>query len=366
MSTEFMKKFKKQFGEDSVFSFADPNSDPVFPIPFGVPSLDYSTNINGLPSGRIVELFGGESSGKTTLCLMLMKSAQKLQKDKSTPLYKRRAAFVDVESSASREHMVSIGLDLNDDDGVLLVQPEDGETTFDMLEAMCASEEFSVIIVDSLAAMLPKAEAENGNDYNPVGLQARMISKGLRKLKGIAKKSNTLVVFINQTRVNAGQMYGNPETTPGGNAMKFYASIRGRVSRKIITDKKDKIGQTITVEFIKNKVGAPFGKTEFDYMYDSGIDIYKDIAEMAERLQIFNKSGSWFYLGDSSKDPMKLSDGTDIRFNGKENLAFAFRMKEELFFMVNSQIQEALKPKMVGAPAEEEEGPPPEEEGVLV
>lgn len=354
--SDFMKKFKKQFGEDSVFSFADPNSDPVHPIPFGIPSLDYSTNISGLPSGRIVELYGGESSGKTTLCLFLLKSAQKLQKDPESPFYTRRGAYVDVEASASRSHMVSIGIDLNDEDGLMLAEPEDGEQAFDMLESMCASGEFSVIIVDSLAAMSPKAETENGNDYNPVGLQARMISKGLRKLKGIAKRSNTLVVFINQTRVNAGQMFGNPETTPGGNAMKFYASIRGRVSRKVITHKQDKIGQTIFVEFVKNKVGAPYGKTEFDYMYDGGLDIYKDIAEMADRLEIFNKAGSWYFLGESMKDPMELSDGTKVKFNGKSDLAVAFRMNQELFFMINNHIQDALKPKSIeDVPPESEE-----------
>ena len=353
--SDFQKKFIKAFGENSTFSFAEPDSDPVYPIPFGIPSLDYSTKINGLPSGRIVELFGGESSGKTTLCLELLKNAQKFQHDEKSPFYTRRGAYVDVENSASRAHMLSIGLDLSDEEGIMFAEPEDGEQAFDMLEMMCASGEFSVIIVDSLAGMSPKAETENGNDYNPVGLQARMISKGLRKLKGIAKRSNTLVVFINQTRVNAGQMFGNPETTPGGNAMKFYASIRGRVSRKLITHKGEKIGQTITVEFIKNKVGAPFGKTEFDYMYDTGLDIYKDIAEMADRLEIFNKSGSWYYLGESMKDPLLLSDGTPVKFNGKDALGFAFRMNQELFFMVNNQIQEALKPKQVDAVQEEEE-----------
>ncbi|MBA4293845.1 DNA recombination/repair protein RecA [bacterium] len=364
--SDFMKKFKKQFGEDSVFSFADPNSDPITPIPFGVPSLDYVTNINGLPSGRLVELYGGESSGKTTLCLMLLKTAQTLQRDKTSRFFGRRGAFVDAEFSASRDHMVSIGIDLNDEDGLMLVEPESGETAFDMLESMCASEEFSVIIVDSVAALSPKAEGENDNTYNPVGLQARMMSKGLRKLKGIAKRSNTLVVFINQTRTNAGQMFGNPETTPGGQSLKFYASIRGRVSRKIIQSKQGPIGQEITVEFIKNKVGAPYGKTTFNYMYDSGVDIYTDIAEMADRLEIFNKAGSWYYLGESTKNPMELSNGLKVKFNGKADLAFAFRMNQELFFMVNNHVQEALKPKTILDAAPENEEEEPSEEATLL
>ncbi|MGF0347663.1 AAA family ATPase [Rhodococcus sp. IEGM1300] len=361
--SDLLKQMNKRFGEDAFYTFADPTKNLVHPIPFSVPSLDYASGINGAPSGRIIELYGEPSSGKTTLTLMLIKSVQSLQKNKDSFFFGKRAAFIDAECAASREHMKAMGVDFDEKDGLLLTEPDSGEQAFDMAEALCESGEVSLIIIDSVAALAPKAEVDKDNDYNPVGLQARMMSKGLRKLKSVAKRTGTLIVFINQTRVNAGQMFGNPETTAGGKALEFYCSMRIRLSRKLITDKKDKIGQTITCEFIKNKVAAPYGKTEFDYFYTTGVDIYKDIAEMADRLNIFNKNGSWYYLGDSFKEPKELSDGTKIKFNGKEQLSAAFRFQPELFMMVNSQVQEALKPKEHEAPedVEDEFVTPPEE-----
>lgn len=353
--SNLLNVLNKRFGEDAFFTFADPNANPIHPIPFGISSLDYSSGINGAPSGRIIEMFGDPSSGKTTIALGLIKSAQYLQKQKDSFFHGKRAAFVDAEMAASREHMKAMGIDFSDDQGLLITEPDSGEQAFDMAEALCESGEISLIVIDSVAALSPKAEVEKDNDYNPVGLQARMMSKGLRKLKTVAKKTNTLIVFINQTRMNAGQMFGNPETTAGGKALEFYCSQRIRVSRKLITEKKDKIGQEITCEFVKNKVAAPYGKTTFKYFYNTGIDVYEDIAEMADRLDIFNKKGSWYYLGEDFKEPAELSDGSPIKYNGKASLATAFRFNPELFMMINSQVQDALKPKELTAPADTEE-----------
>lgn len=353
--SNLLKVLNKRFGEDAFFTFANPDTNPIHPIPFSIPSLDYSSGINGAPSGRIIELFGDPSSGKTTLALFLIKSAQALQKQKDSFFFGKRAAFIDAEMAASRTHMKAVGIDFSDDEGLMITEPESGEIAFDMAEALCESGEISIIVIDSVSALSPQAEVDKDNDYNPVGLQARMMSKGLRKLKTVAKRTNTLIVFINQTRMNAGQMFGNPETTSGGKALEFYCSQRIRVSRKLITEKKDKIGQEITCEFVKNKVANPYGKTTFNYFYTTGVDIYSDIAEMADRLQIFNKNGSWYYLGEDFKNPAQLSDGTPIKFNGKAGLGVAFRFNPELFMLINSQVQDALKPKELLPPVEPDE-----------
>lgn len=349
----FYKSMIKKYGDDQVFSFDNVNAPKYHIIPFNLPSLDYESGVGGIPTGRIIELYGDYSAGKSTVSNLLIKSAQALAK--LPGFFKgKRVLLIDVENAADKAYLKKMGLDLSEETGLIIARPDSGEDAFDIMEAACLSGEISLIITDSVPALLPIKMMENDMDYNPIGLQARMISLGMNKLKGIASKTNTACVFINQTRVDVGKMHGNPETTPGGKALSFYATMRIRLARNIIVKGKDKIGQTIRASFEKNKVSAPFTKTEFNYFFDSGIDMHLDIAKLSNRLDIFSKSGSWFYLGESMKTPDQLSDGTPIKFNGETQLADAFRQHFELFLTANTLIKKRLDERANAAFIEEE------------
>lgn len=339
--SDIFKDMIKKYGDDVVFSFDDDNAPQYHIIPFNIASLDYESGVGGVPTGRIIELYGDYSAGKSTITNFLLKSAQALAKKEG--FFKgKRTALLDMENAADKKYLKRMGVDLSPDKGLIVARLDSGEDAFDMMESLANSGEVSLVIVDSVPALLPIKMMENDMDYNPIGLQARMISLGLNKLKGVASRTNTTFVFINQTRVDVGKMHGNPETTPGGKALSFYATMRIRLARSILTKGKDKVGQNIRASFEKNKVSAPFGKTDFDFFFESGLDVYLDIAKLSNKLDVFNKAGSWFYLGESMKKPDQLSDGTAIKFNGETQLADAFRQHLELFMLANTIIHQKL------------------------
>lgn len=346
--SKFYKDMQKRYGTDLVFAFDNENAPKYHIIPFNLPSLDYESGVGGVLTGRITELYGDYSAGKSTLSNLLIKSVQALAKLPGFFLGKR-VLLIDAENAADKAYLKKMGIDLSEETGLIIARPDSGEDAFDIMEAACLSGEIALIITDSVPALLPIKMMENDMDYNPIGLQARMISLGLNKLKGIASKTNTACVFINQTRVDVGKMHGNPETTPGGKALSFYATMRIRLARSVIVKGKEKVGQNIRASFEKNKVAAPFTKTDFDFYFNSGIDMYADIAKLSNKIDIFSKAGSWFYLGESMKNPDTLSDGTPIKFNGESQLADAFRQHMDLFFMANTLITQKLEEKRQSA-----------------
>lgn len=333
------KTFNKKFGEGTFFTFADEATAKVMPIPFGIPSLDFASGIGGLPGGRIVEIYGPESSGKTTVSLYVLREAQRLARIPGHPLYGRRVGFIDAEHALDPSHVQAIGVDCNEISGMLINQPDSGEEAYDLMEAMALSDQFSVVVVDSIAALVPMKEAENGMDYNPIGLQARMNSQGLRKLKGVAYKHNTLFIFINQLRMKVGVMHGNPETTPGGQALKFYASVRLDVRRKEIKKGDVFLGQTMTIKFKKNKVFRPFTQAEFDYYWIGGVDLLKDIMEVAIETDVIKRAGAYYFLGPDKDNPYKDGDGNELKWQGKETLLEVLRLSPGLFGYVNDMVQ---------------------------
>lgn len=328
---DIIQEFNKRFGEGTFFTFDDPEISKVYPIPTGISSFDYALGIGGLPLGRIVEFFGPESSGKTTVALKVIAEAQKLAKDPQSPLYGKRTAYIDAEHALDPIHVENLGVDVSRETGMLINQPDSGEEVFDLCESICTSEKFSVCVVDSVAALVPLKELEEGMDYNPIGLQARMMSQGLRKLKGLANKHGVLLLFINQIRHKVGVMYGNPETTPGGHALKFYASVRVDIRKKEIKQKDVFIGQTITATIKKNKVSRPHTKAEFDYYWDTGIDVVKDIMNVALMNGVINRAGAYYFMGEDAKNPVKDVHGNELKWQGKDNLLESLKQSPELF-----------------------------------
>jgi recombination protein RecA len=340
MSTsELIHDFNKRFGEGTFFTFEDVGaSTHVYPISTGIPSVDYASGIGGLPAGRIVEIYGPESSGKTTLSLYVIAQFQKLCQNPDSPFFGKRAAYIDAEHSLDPLHVAAIGVDVSSKTGMLINQPDSGEQAFDLLEAICLSNQFGIAVVDSVAALTPMKELENSMDYNPIGLQARMMSQGLRKLKGLASKHNVMVIFINQLREKM-VMMGNPETTPGGRALRFYASVRMDVRRKVIDKSGVNIGQHTTVKFVKNKVSRPFTVSEYDYYYDTGVDIMKDIMNVAVEQEVIKRAGAWYYIGEDNKNPMKDKNGNELKWQGKESLFEVLKASPKLYNYIYQVVQ---------------------------
>ncbi len=303
-----ISQITKKYGQGSIMRLGDNTSMQVSAIPTGSLSLDFALGIGGVPKGRIVEIYGPESSGKTTLALHIAAEAQKMGGS---------AAFIDAEHALDPSYAQKIGVDIED---LLVAQPDDGEQAHEIAEALISSDAIDVIIVDSVAALVPKAEIEGDMGQAMVGAHARLMSKALRKLSGAIARSQCVLIFINQLREKVGIVYGNPEVTTGGKALKFYASVRIDVRRgQQIKNKSDVIGNHTKCKVVKNKVAAPFKSAEFDIMYGEGISADGEIIDLGESLGIVQKSGSWYgYNGlrlGQGKDNAKiyLKENPDIR-----------------------------------------------------
>ena len=325
-----LSQIEKQFGKGSVMKLGEYKAMEVEAISTGALSLDMALGIGGLPRGRIIEIFGPESSGKTTLALHVISEAQKLGGE---------AAFIDAEHALDPVYAKKLGVNIDD---LIVSQPDTGEQALEITESLVRSGALDVIVVDSVAALVPKAEIDGDMGDSHMGLQARLMSQALRKLAGAINKTKTIIIFINQLREKIGVMFGNPETTTGGRALKFYASVRLDI-RKIENIKQDGnvIGNRARVKIVKNKVAPPFREAEFDIMYGEGISKIGNIFDMAVNLDIIEKSGSWFsYNGDRIgqgrenakkylQDNPKILDEVEKKVRGNSEKAFEESLGEE-------------------------------------
>jgi recombination protein RecA len=313
-------QIEKQFGKGSIMRLGQKGAiQPIDSIPTGSISIDYALGVGGVPRGRVIEIFGPESSGKTTLALQVIAQAQKLG---------GLAAFVDAEHALDAAYAKKLGVDL---DNLLVSQPDNGEQALEIVEVLIRSGGVDVVVVDSVAALVPRAEIEGEMGDAQMGLQARLMSQALRKLTGVVSKSKTSLIFINQLREKIGVMFGNPETTTGGRALKFYASVRIDIRRiASIKDGDVVVGGRTRVKVVKNKVAPPFREAEFDVMYGEGISREGDLLDLAVDKRIVEKSGTWFAYGGE-----RLGQG-------RENAKAFLRENPETFQKIEERVRREL------------------------
>ncbi|WP_104371260.1 recombinase RecA [Desulfocucumis palustris] len=331
-----LTQIERQFGKGAVMKLGDsPAKLNIDVIPTGVLSLDIALGLGGVPRGRVIEIFGPESSGKTTVALHIIAEAQKMG---------GTAAFIDAEHALDATYARNIGVDI---DNLLVSQPDTGEQALEICEVLVRSGAVDVVVIDSVAALVPKAEIDGEMGDAHVGLQARLMSQALRKLTGITSKSRTVNVFINQLREKVGVMFGNPETTPGGRALKFYASLRLEVRRvEALKQGSEVVGNRTRVKVVKNKVAPPFKQADFDIMYGAGVSREGTILDMAVEANIVNKSGAWYAYGD------------DRLGQGRENVKEYFKEHSDLLDEIEQRIRDkyglpSRAPEAAGVAAEQ-------------
>ena len=323
-----LDKLDKEFGKGTIMKMSDKAVEQVPSIPTGSIALDVALGIGGLPRGRVIEIFGPESSGKTTLAIHAIAEAQKLG---------GIAAFIDAEHAFDRTYAQKLGVNM---DALYVSQPDCGEQALEIADALIRSSAIDILVIDSVAALTPKAEIEGDMGDSRMGLQARLMSQALRKLTGNISKTNTCCIFINQLREKIGVMFGNPETTTGGNALKFYASVRIDIRKTTaIKDGEDISGNRVKVKIVKNKLAPPFRRAEFDVIYGEGISRISEIIDLGTSFNIIKKSGSWFSYGDT-----KLGQG-------RETVKQLLADNEELAFELEEKIRQSLSvnPNIVDA-----------------
>lgn len=333
-----VSQIERQFGKGSIMSLGEKPKEKVPVIPTGSLNLDWALGIGGLPRGRVIEVYGPESSGKTTLALQAIAEINKMG---------GLAGFIDAEHAFDPEYAAKLGVDV---ENLLISQPDTGEQALEIAEALVRSGAIDLVVIDSVAALVPKAELEGDMGDSFVGLQARLMSQALRKLTGIVSKSSTTIIFINQLREKIGVMYGNPETTTGGRALKFYASIRLEI-RKIsnITGPNDSIiGNRVRVKVSKNKMAPPFRQAEFDILYGQGISKVGDIIDLAVEQKLVEKSGTWYAYGDT-----RLGQG---RENAKAYLLDNPKIMDELEKKIREKHGLEITPKESSGKEGQKEG----------
>ena len=316
---QVLADIEKQFGKGAIMKLGEKGVKNIDVVSSGSIALDQALGVGGYPKGRIIEVFGPESSGKTTIALHAIAEVQKLG---------GRAAFIDAEHALDPVYAKKLGVDT---DELLLSQPDTGEQALEIVEALVRSEAMSIIVIDSVAALVPQAEIEGEMGDSHVGLQARLMSQALRKLSGIINKTNTICIFINQLREKLGIMFGNPETTPGGRALKFYSTIRLDVRRsEQIKVNGDVLGNKTVIKVVKNKVAPPFKTAEVEIMYGEGISKAGEVIDMAASMGIIDKSGAWFsYKGE------KIGQG-------KENVKLVFKNNPQLYAEIEEKVRNDL------------------------
>jgi len=328
-----MEQITKTYGDGAIMKMGENNADmKIEVIPTGCLPLDIALGVGGLPRGRITEIYGPEASGKTTVCLHVIAEAQKLG---------GTAAFIDAEHALEPTRAATIGVDLN---SLLISQPDNGEQALEIVETLVRSNAVDVIVIDSVAALVPKAEIEGEMGDSMMGLQARLMSQALRKLTGAISKSKTVVIFTNQLRQKIGVMFGNPETTTGGLALKFYASVRIDVRKiaNVKTTSGESIGSQHRARIVKNKIAPPFKEAEFDIMNTEGISVYGGLVDLAVQYGLINKSGAFFRVGDQN---IQGREGTKRYL--KENPTVAKELKEKIWDIIKNPPVESLSKKPV-------------------
>lgn len=312
--TNVVNEIKERFGEGAIMTMKEIHAVDVDVVPTGSIAMDLALGVGGMPRGRIIEIYGAESSGKTTLSLHVIAEAQKKG---------GVCAFVDAEHAMDPDYAKRIGVNVDD---LLISQPDSGEQALQIVETLVKSEKISVIVIDSVAALTPRVEIEGEIGDQHMGLQARMMSQACRKLGSIASKTNTMIIFLNQTRMKIGMVFGNPETTPGGMALKFYASVRVNLARTAQIKSGDEIiGNRVKAKIVKNKVAAPFKTAEFDIYYNEGISKAGDALRMGLNLGLIKQSGSFFTF-----ETQKIGQGTEAaKIFLKENKDIMKKIKEE-------------------------------------